>query len=435
MTTIRDFPLAIPKRIILDRDFDTVAVQNAGYGDDAVYSGAFVATLHYAGIIKDFQKLQILLQYIVSAEADLHNYGSGELFTDILNEFYNTEFEIFNNTDLFGATEPQTEVNVAGKVAVAISQVSNAMELIRQVLTLIDGMYGKVDTLLKEMNSDYLSTIARTEHLVTWAYRKGLKLNPEIYGIKKLGVDARTDINRTDLHGLLDMFDRLTLEMETLREIPAYYRTGIGGGIDRVSVPVKIVTVLKDESINSIAARELGSADKAIMILDFNGLTYDDIQGDDWHGTQLKIPYTSPADAEQFDSNFVLDSHAGIEALGKDLPNELISEDGDLKVLDYTDTFGQSLNNIILTPYGSIPEQPEYGCRILQLNKRMIPAVVSESMAVEIARALKSNPRVSEILNVKTERDNPKTAIRIKYQVRAINQLTEAELLTHLDDA
>lgn len=434
MTTIREIPSTIVKRLVAERDFDTVAVQNAGYGGDAVYSGVFIATLHYAGIIKNFQKLQILLQYIVSSESDIHDYGSGALFEEVLNEFYGTGFKLFNNTDLFGTTEPQMEENIASKVSIAISQVSNAMELIRQALDLIDTMYGRVNNVLKDMNSDYLSTIARTEHLVTWAYRKGLKLNPEIYGIEKIGVDAHTEINRTDLHGLLDMFDRLTLELETLREIPVYYRTGNGGGTDKVSMPVKVIIVNKNESINAIAARELGSADKAIMILDFNGLTYNDIQGDDWHGMELKIPYISPVDAEQFDNNFVLDSHAGIEALGKDLPNELISDNGDLTTLDYTDTFGQSLNNIILTPYGSIPEQPNYGNRVFQLNNEMIPMVASEAMSVEIARALKSNPRVSEVVSVKVKRDNENAAIRIKFQVRAINQLTEVQLLTHLDE-
>jgi len=434
MTTIRTVPDTIPRQLVTERDFDTVAVQNTGYSGSPVYSGVFIATLHYAGIIKSFQQLQVLLQLISLAEVDMHNYGSGKLFEDILNEFYNEDFELFNNANLFGATDPLTEVSIGNKVDTALSQVSNAMDIINRALVLINGMYGKVDTVLQDTNSDYLSTIARTEHLITWAYRKGLKLNPEIYGIKNIGVDAHTEINRTDLHGLLDLFDQITLELETMRELPVYYRTGSSGGSDRVSIPVKEVVVNKDESINAIASRELGSADKAIMILDFNGLSYADIQNDSWHGTVLKIPYVSPTDEEQFANNFVLDSHAGIEALGKDLPNELISNAGDLTVLDYTDTFGQALNNMVLTPYGSIPEQPEYGSRIFQLSKQMIPAVVGDSVAVELERALKTNPRVSEILNVQTDVDVQSTAIRIKYQVRAINQLTEAQLQTHLDE-
>ncbi len=148
----------------------------------------------------------------------------------------------------------------------------------------------------------------------------------------------------------------------------------------------------------------------------------------------MKIPYVSPIDAERFESNFVLDSHAGVEALGKDLPDELIVENGDLAVLNYTDTFAQSLNNIILTSYGAVAEQPDYGSRILSLNKEMIPSVASEAMALEVSRALNTNPRVSEILNVKTEADGKNTAIRVKYQVRSINQLTEATLQAHLDE-
>ena len=311
---------------------------------------------------------------------------------------------------------------------------SNAIELIRQALDLIDTMYNRVDNVIKNMNSDYISTIERTEPLVTWAYRKGLRLNPEVFGIKKLGIESKTGVNRTDLHGLLDLFDRLTKELETMREIPVYYRTGTGGGTERVSVPVKIVTVKKDESINTIATRELGSADQAIMILDFNGLSYDDIQGDGWHGRQLKIPYVNPTDTDRFSANFVLDSHAGIEALGKDLPNELIVDAGTLKVLNYTNTFAQSLNNVLLTPLGAVPELPNYGSRLLQLNKDMLPTIASEALAVEATRALSTNPRVSEVLNVTTEIQGNKASILVKYQVRSINQLTEAVLQANLDE-
>ena len=400
-----------------------------------VISGAFVATLSYAGIIGSFKKLQVLLKTIGDAEPDLHSYGSGAIFEQIVDVFHGKSENVFANTDLFGSTDPLLEDDTIGKTNLALQQISNAMELIRQALDLIDSMYNRVNNILRNMNAEYLSTIARTEYLLTWAYRRGAKLNPELVGIKNIGINTKTEINRTDLYGLLSLFDDLTLELQTMMNLPAYYRTGTAADSDQIGVPVKIVTVNKDESIHDIAARELGDADKAIMILDFNDIKYNDVLNDGWSGRELKIPYVSPQDSDRFENNFVLDAHSGVEALGKDLPAELILEEGDLKTLNYTNNFEQSLNNILQTALGAIAEQPDYGNRIMQIDSEMIPPLSGETAAIEAQRALMTNPRVSEILNIKASKDKNETAVRINYQVRSINHLTEATLTANLDES
>ncbi len=439
MTSIEQFPQTLPKWVINDRAVETVNVEKELRSDDPtafqVHSGAFIATLNYAGIIKNFQRLQILLKRIGDAENDLHSYASGKLFEDIMEYYYGEDpnaLNIFDNVDLFGSTDPPQEV-VTIKINLALAQVANVAELINSALSLIDSMYDRVDNILRDLNSDYLSTNARTDHFITWAYRKGMKLNPKLYGIKKIGINTKTEINNTDLYGLLDLFDKLTLELETAKNLPAYYRTGSNNASDKVAIPIKTVIVDKNESINAIAKRELGDPDKSILILEFNDIKYADTLSDDWPGTSLNIPYISPLDTERFVNNFVLDSHAGIEALGRDLPNELISINGDLKVLDYTDNFAQSLSNIILTPIGTVAEQPDYGNRVMQFQGGMIPQILSDSIAVELERALMTNPRVSEIQNIRVTNDSKNASALVKYQVKPINNILEQTLKEHLE--
>ena len=117
--------------------------------------------------------------------------------------------------------------------------------------------------------------------------------------------------------------------------------------------------------------------------------------------------------------------------LGRDLPNELAADNGDLVLLRETENFFQSLDNILQTPKGGIPEQPEYGNNIIQLDNGIIPQIAGDVTSVEVMRALMTNPRVREITNVVATKDGD--AFRVKYQVTAMNHLTEAELQASLE--
>ena len=133
---------------------------------------------------------------------------------------------------------------------------------------------------------------------------------------------------------------------------------------------------------------------------------------------------------ERLTNNCVLDSQTGIKVLGRDLPTEMEAEGGDLTVLQHTENFFQSLNNIIQTPVGAIPEQPEYGSNILKLESASIPQVAGDMVAVEVQRALMTNPRVASVTGMTAIRDED--TYRIKYQVTPVNDLTEADLQSSL---
>jgi len=96
-------------------------------------------------------------------------------------------------------------------------------------------------------------------------------------------------------------------------------------------------------------------------IAEFNSLDSMDLTA----GNDIQIP-------REFDPKLILDFNKsqnpvfdlpdGERVLGKDLPNELEEDStGDLKVLQYRETFKQGMNNIVNTDVGSLPFNPNFG--------------------------------------------------------------------------
>lgn len=412
------------------QDVETAKVQQ---NSDILRSGNFSATIIRAGVKSDFEELQLMLRTIGEGEPDIHAYASGAVFQDLLREFSPTNKENpFDNQALFGQTSPLSATNAINTTRQALQRVSNVLDLVKRAINLIDIIYDRVDNITSASNSEFLSTIPRTENLLVWANRVGAVLNPDIVGIKALSIQTKSSKTTTDLYGLLDLLDKLTLELQTLLVLPAYYRTATSSDTSNLDVPVKTIFVKKGETLEAIAYRELGNSDRSSLIMEYNNLTPEDIQGEGWNGRKINIPYADPVDSDRIRNNFVLDGQTGIQALGKDLPNELSSKNGDLEALDYTNTFLQSLDNILQTSIGAIPEQPTYGNRIIELDAQSgAPQLFGPMTSVEVRRALMTNPRVQNAEVLSAVKDG--AAFIIKTQVVAINRLAEAELNSSLD--
>lgn len=424
-------PLSPHTEIFTPAAVEEVVLEQEMASRDPVRSNIFAATIVRAGIRTRFLQLQKLLLHISDAEIDIKAYGSGEIFRDLTNIFETSASRNpFNDHTLFGTTDPPAHTTVIEETRKALRRVGNAMELIQQALKLVKGIYNYVDNQVKDVDSEFVSREARTEDLLSWAYRTGGLLNPEITGVRKLSLHTRTTPATTNLYGLLNLMDDLRRELETLLNIPAYYRTATNADTNKIEIPVKTVYVRKNESLEHIARRELGDADKASLIMEFNDLTPSDIFSDDWNGRSLNIPYVEQVDKERLESNFVLDSQIGVQVFGRDLGNDLEVENGDLILKNHVDNLFQSLDNVIQTSVGAMPETPEYGSNILQIENGAVPQIAGEMVSVEVQRALMTNPRVAAIENVTVKRDGDATIV--KYQIRAVNHLTEAELESSL---
>ena len=386
-----------------------------------IQSNIFAATVNSAGIKKSFVSLQNLLAEIADNEDYLHEYASGEMFDDMVDEFTSEDKDILDNKDLFGDM---------GKGAIATTKavmrrVHKTMILINDALDLIESMYQKVNKILNDTASEYISREKRTENLISWALRKGLRLNQDSMTKVKMVIETKSYSSPTDLWGVLDLFDDLRYKLETMKTLPAYYRTSTSADTQSIQTPIKVVIANRHESLETIALRELGSADKAPLLMQFNDLGFIDIHGDEWDGKKIKIPYKDKT-AEGLQDNYVLDSHTSVNVLGRDLSNTLTTDSGDFQPLQYTDTLKQSLQNIISTPLGAIPESPNYGNRVSGFMGASIDNITEGLSGIELSRVVMTDPRVEDIANVKTKIG--KENIRVTMQVKAVNNIIETEL-------
>ncbi len=398
---------------------------------EPITSNIFAATIVRAGVRERFQQLQVLLLQITASEKDIRAYGSGEIFRDLITLFETpAEKNPFNDLTLFGTTDPPSHTTVIEETRKALRRVTNAMDVLRRARKLIRDIYSYVDKQVQGTNSEVISREQRTEDLLAWAYRTGGVLNPEITGAQRLSLQTKATPATTNLHGLLNILDDLLLEIETLQNIPAYYRTATNSDTSKIEVPVKTVYVRTGESLERLARRVLGDADKAHLIMEFNDLTPTDIHADDWNGRALSVPYTESVDGERLRDNFVLDSQNGLRVLGRDLTNDIDVDNGDLVLTQYIENLRQAIDNVIQTPVGAIPEQPDYGSNILQLENGSIPQIVGQVVSVEVQRAVMTNPRVSSVEGTTAVREQD--AFKVRFQITTVNHLTEAELEANL---
>ena len=394
-----------------------------------IRSNSFASTIQNAGIRKQFKTLQNTLAKISKAQNFIHEYASGQMFEELISAFTTEPPSIFSNTTLFGEIDNQQN-NVINDTREQLRRTSIVINDIDDALTLMDAMYKKVNRILDNTQSTYFSRDKRSETLISWALRKGVKLNPKAEAYPGLVIGNANYVSPTDLWGLLDMIDTIRLELETLKTLPAYYRTGTDASNQNIQTPVRTIRANKHQSIESLAQNELDNADKVNTLLEFNQLDYNDVQGDKWDGKEINIPDSDRfSDAHQ--NNMVLDKHTGDRILGRDLSNQLTTANGDVKVLKTTDTFFQAIDNIIRTPYGSVIDSPQWGSRAPNTIGDSMGNMKKDISGIEIARAIQTDPRVNSVSDVKVTQD--RDTYRVNYKVQAINSQQENQLTSNLD--
>lgn len=396
-----------------------------------VKSANMRATVSAIGAIELYKELTVILAKIGEMGSNMKAFASGEVFQSLIDEFYTGTGSIFENTELFGDVARSNQKTTIKKLAYDLRRVSVGTDLIEQALVKIYTLETRINSILKNTQSDYINSGVRQEDMLVWGARKGAVFNKMSFAKFKLGINVSKTVQQPDIYGLYDLLNDIRRSLETLQHLPAYYKTGDTIQTDRMTVPVREIIIGEHETIQLIAERELGDPNKDTLILEFNNLSYADTVGDDWVGTAVKIPFAIGASAALVSRNNVLAAQDGIEILGKDINREMIVTDsGDLALNDYADNFTQSLKSVMEVNVASIPENPSYGNRITGVVSEMLPQLQGGAVAVEVARAFMTNPRVERVDNIYVRKE--KDAVYIKCQVIAVNNILETTLETSL---
>lgn len=161
----------------------------------------------------------------------------------------------------------------------------------------------------------------------------------------------------------------------------------------------RLVDTLRGDTLQRVAARELGDASLWYDLAAINGLRPPYLTDDETQvsaavkltGTQLMVPAASPRATVDTDLE---------DVLGRDVKltrGELMALDGDLQVVEGAANYVQALEHLVNTEPGDLLFHPAYGAglrRFLGTNNSRAKALLAGNL---VRRAILSDDRTAEV--------------------------------------
>lgn len=181
----------------------------------------------------------------------------------------------------------------------------------------------------------------------------------------------------------------------------------------------RVVTTHQDDTLHSIALRELGDAKLWQKLIDYNGLIppyittnpADVVPGVILAGSSIKVPAPAPVTTSTTnpDDLFLTDIALTNGRLGA-------NANGDIATVSGYANLNQALTNRLNTPRGALMMHPKYG----SLHQRMKGVANGPTQGVLTAKyaqgAVKADPRISSIVSATAQISGDVDAITIVAQ-------------------
>lgn len=170
-----------------------------------------------------------------------------------------------------------------------------------------------------------------------------------------------------------------------------------------VDVPLtgyRLVEVLYGDTLQSIAARELGDAERWAELIAINGLTWPYLTSDEnessatvkLYGQTIFVPAATPQVSATSDPDAVF----GVDLLLVD--GDLEAVDGDLELVGGRFNLRQALKHRIDTPLGDLIFHQAYGCGAHRLKGRAASPTTALLGARYVRDAVQADPRVDSVI-------------------------------------
>ncbi|HVB37361.1 MAG TPA: hypothetical protein VND92_02450 [Vicinamibacterales bacterium] len=176
----------------------------------------------------------------------------------------------------------------------------------------------------------------------------------------------------------------------------------MSGTFWKLAAGVRVVETRVDDTLQAIAARELGDAARWPDIANLNNLLPPYITPDlalagprvAFAGQPIKVPSAPPAASGVADPNAVFGTDIA-------LVNGQITDDGsgDLLTVSGPANLAQAITGRLVTRPGELLFHPAYGCAVYGLLGGGATAAAVQLAASFVARAVRSDPRVSAVEN------------------------------------
>ena len=171
---------------------------------------------------------------------------------------------------------------------------------------------------------------------------------------------------------------------------------------ERAAPSCRLAEIYQDDTLQRLAAREMGDANRWPELVWINSLTHPYLTGDERRvapgvllfGTMIKVPAPVGVFVDDTDRGQVFERDCALTA-GK------LTDDGagDLLVFSGADNLRQQLSHVVATPRGQATRHPQYGCMVWRLLGTVSGPTAGKLGSEYVKSALGSDYRVSEVLN------------------------------------
>jgi phage baseplate assembly protein W len=184
---------------------------------------------------------------------------------------------------------------------------------------------------------------------------------------------------------------------------------------DKALTGFRFVDILFEDTLQAIAARELGDAGRWSELISFNGLVPPYISavraaGVLAYGDKVLVPAPSPVISSTSDPDRVFETDIELRN------GQFVISDGDFGLVSGRANLNQAIRHRLETDRGELPFHTEYG----SLIRRLIGAVNGPTAALLAAQyassALRTDPRIASIISAQSEVVGDVINVRIECQ-------------------
>lgn len=169
---------------------------------------------------------------------------------------------------------------------------------------------------------------------------------------------------------------------------------------ERKVPPCRLAEIQHGDTLQRIAAREMGDANRWPELVWINRLAFPYLTGDEQSasssvllfGTLIKVPAPAGVFTGNGDRGQVYERDCA-------LVNRMLEDDGagDLRVFSGSDNLRQQLSHVVVTPRGQATRHPEYGCMVWRLLGKVNGPTAAKLGADYVKASLASDYRVSKV--------------------------------------
>jgi phage baseplate assembly protein W len=163
---------------------------------------------------------------------------------------------------------------------------------------------------------------------------------------------------------------------------------------------VRLAEIHQGDTLQRIAAREMGDANRWPELVWINSLTHPYVTGDQrqvvpgvlMYGQLIKVPAPRGVYTDDADRGQVYERDCAL--VGRMLTDDGV---GDLSVVAGADNLRQQLSHVVATPRGQATRHPQYGCMAWRLLGTVTGPTANKLGAEYVKSALLSDYRVSRV--------------------------------------